>query len=380
MKILLSGGGTGGHITPIVAVAHELKQQQPNCQILYIAERGGKFDELTNSSNTIDKIYNISAGKFRRYYGENIFIKLFDFKTLILNILDFFKFLNGLVQSWFIISREKPNVVFLKGGFVGVPVGLVAAFKKIPIVTHDSDALPGLANRIISRWVNVHATALPAKYYSYDHNKVKPVGVLVEHNYQYVTKTQLKEFKSHLGYPDDSFIILVTGGSSGAEKINKAIVSIIDDLLRQFPNLYIIHQVGKGKKDVYGQYRHKRLNILEFLNPMYEYMGAADLVVTRSSGNTMAELGVQGKPCIAIPNAKLTGGHQTKNAEILKKQNAALVIDENKLYDEQQGLKKNIMVLINDEKLRSELSTNLRSITIVGAASKLARLLLQESR
>ncbi len=302
-----------------------------------------------------------------------------DIKTNLLNIRDVIYVAIGTVQAWFTLGKIKPDVVFLKGGFVGVPIGLAAAARNIPMITHDSDALPGLANRLVSRWVAVHATALPAQYYKYPPDKVRPVGVLVEHDDQPVTPSLQAQYKQKLGIDSAYKVLLITGASSGAVRLNEAVVSFVHELLQANSDLYIIHQVGKGKAGVYGDIRHARLNIQEFLHPMYLYMGAADVVVTRASGNTIAELGVQGKACIAIPNPDLTGGHQLKNAALLEQQGAARVIKEPDLYDPNKGLLAAIQQLLSDEAQRKQLASKLQQITIQGAAQKLAQLLVDQT-
>lgn len=376
----MTGGGTGGHITPILAVAHELKALQPDCITIYVGERGSKFTELTKNHPAIEEVYAISAGKLRRYHGESWLRRLADVKTNVLNLRDGFKVAKGVWEALRLLRRTKPDIVFLKGGFVGVPVGLAAAFLHLPIVTHDSDALPGLANRLVSRWASLHATALPAKYYPYPENKVRPVGVLVEHSYVPVdAKLQLK-YKQELGLPGDSVILLTTGGSSGAQRINKVMVKIADGLLHDNEKLYIIHQAGKGKSDVYGTYKHARLQVLEFLSPMYVYMGAADVVIARASGNTIAELGTQGKACIVIPNPDLTGGHQLKNAERLEEQGAAIVVQESQLYESQQELLSVLKQLLDDKEVRDVLGGKLQNITIKNAAKNLAILIIETAK
>lgn len=291
------------------------------------------------------------------------------------NLIDLFRIFIGIIQAWIMLGRIKPNVVFQKGGFVGVPVSLAAAIRKIPIVTHDSDALPGLANQLVSKWASLHATALPANYYSYDNSKTVQVGVLVEHNYQKITSKIQSDYKHKLGIKNDEILMVVTGGSSGAENINNAMVSNVLTLLDDNPNLKIIHQVGKGKLHTYNNIQHDRLQLLEFLSPMYMFLGAADIVICRTSANTIAELGIQAKPVITIPSEYLAGGHQIKNAKILEEQGAAIVIYEDKLYDLQQGLSAKINSLLRNKELRNTLSKKLESMSISGSANKLANIL-----
>ena len=373
--IILSGGGTGGHITPILAVAHALKQQNAALRIVYIGERGGKFAELLDGNKDIDEVQTIFAGKFRRYYGESWVRRLFAVRTNLLNIRDLFYFGIGFLQSIWLVKRIDPDVVFLKGGFVGVPVGLSSALWHKPYVTHDSEALPGLANRIVSRWANYHATGMPAEFYSYPKDKTVHVGVLVGEAYIPVTPQLQAQYRQQLDIPVDGEVLLITGGSLGASAINEAIRHIIPHILEQDPKLYVVHQVGKGKQGIYTGFSHDRLRPLEFLQPMYAYTGASDVVVSRAGANTIAELGVQGKAVIVVPNPKLTGGHQTKNADNLAQKLAIEVVPEAELTG--SALETAITTLFTDVKKRDELGKTLQSITITDAAQKLAKLLLE---
>jgi UDP-N-acetylglucosamine--N-acetylmuramyl-(pentapeptide) pyrophosphoryl-undecaprenol N-acetylglucosamine transferase len=377
MKILLSGGGTGGHITPILAVARELKKLRPDCYIIYVGERGDKFAALSENNPDIDEIKTIHAGKFRRYYGESWLRRLIDIKTNLLNIRDFFYFLLGIFESRPLLGALKPDVVFLKGSFVGLPVGIAAHRKNIPIITHDSDAMPGMANRLVARWATWHATGMPPEFYTYPKEATKYVGVLVGASYQYVDANLQAEYKKQLKIPENSQVLVITGGSGGAGKINEAMSRLVPNLLQENQNLFIIHQIGINKTNVYKGFNHERLKVFELLHPMYVYTGAGDIVVSRAGANTMAELGVQAKACIVIPNPLLTGGHQLKNAEYLEQQGAAMIIDETSLTPEPDSLKHAISDLLNDSIKRRELGDRLNAITVSDAAHKLAMLLLE---
>lgn len=371
--IVLTGGGTGGHITPILAVAHELKKQ--HCTTVYIGERGSKYTELTDNHEAIDQTHAVFSGKYRRYYGESALRRILDIKTNFFNVRDAFLVAIGFVQAWFLLGNLRPSVVFLKGGFVGVPVGLGAAARGIPIVTHDSDVLPGLANRLVGRWARVHAVAMPPETYAYPKDRTVQVGVLVEPAYQAVTPQLQKEYKQSLGLPANAKVLLVTGGSSGATAINRAMQAIALRLLDNYVDLYIVHQVGKGKLADMGKITHPRLQLLEFLQPMHAYMGAADVVVTRASGNTLAELGVQGKPAIAIPSPVLADGHQLRNATFLEEQGMALVVQETELPN---GLGAAISDLLEHQSKSRDLAHKLQQSTRADAAEKLAKLIWEQ--
>lgn len=373
----MTGGGTGGHITPLLAVAHELKRQQPDVHIFYIGERGSKFAELTADHAAIDEVRTIYAGKFRRYHGESLLTRLFDVKTNLLNLRDLFYFAVGTVQGWFLLRKLRPDAILLKGGFVGVPVGLAAAAHNLPFVTHDSDAIPGLANRLVGRWAAIHATALPGEEYAYPKEKVQQVGVLLEPHFRTVSEKEQGEYKASLGLPADKPLLLVTGGSSGAQRLNQAVVKNIDKLLADFPDLRVVHQVGKGKQGVYGSYQHERLKVVEFMRPMYAYTGAADVVVARASANTIAELGAQAKPVIVVASPFLAGGHQLRNAELLEQQQAAISVPESANATDEIRLDGAIRELLADTTKRQSLAKRLHGITITDASAKLAGVLLQ---
>ena len=377
MKILLSGGGTGGHITPILALAHEIKLLNPQACVIYVGEKGSKFEGLTANNPDIDQIYTVRAGKLRRYYGDSALKRLLDVKTNVLNLRDSIYVLIGVPQASRLLAKIKPDVVFLKGGFVGVPIGLAAAKKHIPIITHDSDAVPGLANKLVSKWVKIHATALPPDVYDYPKSKTVQVGVLVEHNYVPVDEALQKTYKQQIGVPVDKPLLLITGASSGAVRINQTIRGCIETLLADRPDLYVIHQVGKDKLAIYEDFSHNRLQVFEFLKPMYIYMGAADLVVARASGNTVAELGIQGKPVIVVPSPFLAGGHQLKNAEVLAGKGAAVVVQEEQMDDAETGLEPTITNLLNDAPHREVLAKNLHEQIIPDSARQLAVIILE---
>lgn len=374
----MTGGGTGGHITPLLAVAEELKRIHPGCEVIYVGEKNSKFGELTKAPQ-FDETYQVSAGKFRRYHSTKWYEKLLDVRTIMLNIRDVFRVGWGLVESWRLLGKVKPDVVFLKGGYVGVPVGLAAASRGLPIVTHDSDAIPGLANRLVGRWAAKHAVALAPENYAYPREKTEQVGVLVEQSYQPVTQKMLREYREELSLPTDAVVLLVTGGSSGARAINEALVQMAPELLEKNPKLVIIHQTGKGKAGCCGEFTHERLKVLEFLRPMASYMGAADLVICRGSANTIAELAVQGKAAIVIPSPYLANGHQLENAAILAEQGSAAVVQESDIRDPEGGLLAVSSRLIGDGVEREKLGEKLAQTAPINAAEKVAKLIIKQA-
>lgn len=373
---MLTGGGTGGHITPILAVAHELKRLNSDAYIVYIGERNSKYAEMTSNNPDIDEIRTVYAGKFRRYHGESWHQRLLDVRTNILNIRDLFYFILGTLQAVFLLKSLNPDVVLLKGGFVGVPTGLASAFWRYPFVTHDSDAVPGLANRLVARWARYNATAMSPDYYNYPPEKVKHVGVLVGDDYHQISEEEQLQLKHEIGIPSHSRLLLVTGGSGGAQTINNAVRSIVSDLLDSTPDLYVIHQVGKGKMGIYKDFQHPRLQVAPLLFPLYQFTGAADLIITRAGANAIAEIGVQGRACIVVPNPLLAGGHQTQNAKYLQEQRAVEVVDEKTIRKDASKLGQQVRKLLENKTRRLDLGKRMNEVTIPDATSKLSMILL----
>src|ERR1035438_5722090 len=141
MTIVLTGGGSGGHITPLLAVAHELKQLQPEVHLVYIGQRGDSLSDIPANHSDIDQVFSVRSGKFRRYSGEGL-KQVVDIPTILKNFRDVGRVSKGYFESHRLLKKIKPDVIFIKGGSSGVPVGLAAASLHIPFVIHDSDAVP----------------------------------------------------------------------------------------------------------------------------------------------------------------------------------------------------------------------------------------------
>ena len=319
--IVLTGAGSGGHITPLLAVAAELKRRQPELKIVYIGQRGDKLGDIPARDPHIDAVYTVRAGKFRRYHGEG-WRQLLDIPTLLKNIRDAFYVLIGIVQSWRLLGRLQPTVIFIKGGFVGVPVGLAAASRHLPYLTHDSDAIPGLANRIIARWAVRHAVALPVNIYPYPASKTVTTGIPLRADFVLVTEARQKAYRAKLRVSEHAKLLFVIGGGLGSQEVNQAVAEAMPHLLREIKDLHVIHVVGrKNLPDMQADYaahlsaaEQGRVIVSGYVDDVYLYSGAADLIVTRAGATNLAEFAVQGKACIVVPSAFLAGGHQLKNA------------------------------------------------------------------
>jgi UDP-N-acetylglucosamine--N-acetylmuramyl-(pentapeptide) pyrophosphoryl-undecaprenol N-acetylglucosamine transferase len=387
MRIVVTGGGSGGHITPILAVAHELKQIDPKTEIIYIGQTGDSLGDIPAQDPNIDRTLTVRAGKLRRYHGEG-WRQLLDIPTMLKNIRDVFYTIAGIFQSIAKLKALKPDIVFIKGGFVGVPVGFAAALWRIPYITHDSDAIPGLANRLVAPWALLHAVAMPKEVYAYPQDKTVSVGVPISRSFHELSRAEVLQTREKLGLSAYKQVLLITGGGLGAQRVNDAVVSCAPDLLRRYPDLAIVHLAGRAHEDNLRRAYKQRIDagdaarviVKGFVNNLHEYSASADVVITRAGGTSMAEFAAQAKACIVIPNPFLTGGHQLKNAKVLADRKAIALVPEDKIMHDHSALMPPLVELFDNLNRAFELGKRLGVVEQTDAAHTLAMLLLEQAQ
>jgi UDP-N-acetylglucosamine--N-acetylmuramyl-(pentapeptide) pyrophosphoryl-undecaprenol N-acetylglucosamine transferase len=383
MIIILTGGGSGGHITPILAVASALKKLRPEVHIVYIGQKGDGLSDIPMKHPAIDKVYTIPAGKFRRYHDAG-WRQLFDVTTQAKNLRDVGRTLRGLWQSYWLLHRLQPQVIFTRGGFVSVPVALAGALNHVPYITHDSDSTPSLANRLIAHWAVLHAVALPARLYPYSLAKTKMVGIPVSSEYVPVTPKLQDTYRRELELDSYKRILFVTGGGNGSDKLNKVVAASTVSLLSHFSDLAIIHLAGRALEVSLAQdydrlldaSTRQRVIVKGFVDDMYRYSGAADAIVARGGATAIAEFAVQKKACIIIPAPQLIW--QVHHTEALAAQDAVIVLTEHNA-EEAGWLTDVITNLLKDTKKRGELSNNLAKFAHTDTAEQVAMLLLDQA-
>lgn len=310
-KIVLTGGGTAGHVTPNIALIPRL--QSEGYEILYIGSYQGIEKELI--ANEGIPYQGISSGKLRRYFALE-------------NFTDPFRVLKGISQARSILKKYQPDAVFSKGGFVSVPVVLAASSLKIPIIIHESDFSPGLANKISLKFADKICCNFPETLSYLPKGKAVLTGSPIRKE---LFSGDIGEARKYTGFKNQKPVILVIGGSLGSIRINMAVRSLLPELL---PEFNIVHICGKGNTDEtlsdtqgYKQYEYvsKRLKDLFAL---------ADLIISRAGANVLCELLALKKPHILIPlSASASRGDQILNAGSYQKQGFSYVIDEEELAD-----------------------------------------------
>lgn len=404
MKILVVGGGSGGHITPAVAVVREILEKKPRTKIEFWTDRryyknvvkitteigvswGNKVNKEAGKKPYI-RVRKVGAGKLHRYagWGWKDWLKNWQvvLKDLIWgNIVGFLGFMVGLWQSfWRLLwPGHRPDVIFLKGGFVGLPVGLVARLFGIPYVIHESDVVPGLANRLLMKRAKVIATGM-AGLQGVENTVV--VGTPVAPEFKAVGVTQQKNLKKAFGFDPERPLAVVTGGSQGSLNIDNAIKEILPEMLK-FTSVGLVagrkHYEDMVELKKYEEWDRAKLQsnfrLWEFNSAMHELMGAADVVVSRAGATTIAELAALQKAVILIPFERLPGGHQVKNAEKLRDLGAVVMIADERMQQQPGILLNEVRHLVRAPRERADLAAKLHEEARPYAAEKLAEIILK---
>lgn len=326
--IVLTGGGTAGHVTPNIALIPKLKQEGFN--IVYIGSHTGIEKGLIAKENI--RYYGISSGKLRRYRSLE-------------NLKDPFKVVKGLWDAYKILRKVKPKVVFSKGGYVTVPVVLAAKLLNIPVVLHESDITPGLANKIAMKGAKIICVNFPETL-----PHVGKIGVVTG------TPIRAELFKGNkqkglsiCGFKNDKPVLLMMGGSLGSVKINTSLREALPNLLQRFN---IIHICGKGNIDE-ALLQQEGYCQFEYVSDELPHLFAAtDVMLSRAGANALAEVIALGIPHLLVPlSQKASRGDQILNAASTKKQGYSEVLEEEnltkdsliseitKVYDKRQNYK-----------------------------------------
>ncbi len=354
----------------MLAVIASIRKLDQDAEILFVCS-GKEFEiDLLKKSGINYKI--IPSGKFRRY-GRGL-KELIDFKTQLQNIKDLSKTLSGYKYSRKIIKQFKPDVVFIKGGHVGLPIGIAAARLKIPYIIHESDAVMGKANSLLSKKASVVAVSFPVEAYSQVSNpNLYFTGNPVRPEY-YVNSTEGLE-KPKEQKPN----IFIFAGSQGAEAINSMVFENIELILKSFDVLHITGESGVERA------RFIKHRLPKELKKSYEPHGFlsdemvaaykwSDIVVARAGMNSLSEIAAMSKPAIIIPLPSSTNNHQFKNAEFLAKQGAIRMLDQSKI--EGKGLVNEISKLANDGKAMNYLSSSIHKFFKPEAGTDLAKIII----
>ncbi len=357
MKVIISGGGTGGHIFPAISIANELSKLDSDIDILFVGAKGKMEMEKVPASGY--KIKGLPVAGFQR-------------RLTYKNITFFYKLASSMFQARKIVKGFNPDVVVGVGGYASGPVLRVATKLKIPTLIQEQNSFPGVTNRILSKKVNTICVAYPDMERFFPKEKIIITGNPVRNNLLTdISKQEAAEF-FNLDYNKKT--VFVTGGSLGAGNINKGILKAIN--IFKDNDIQLIWQTGKYYyNDIISSVsENENIRIMPFVDKMEAAFKIADLVVSRAGASSISEMALLQKAALFIPSSNVSEDHQTKNAMALVKQNAALILKDSEVMDKLGDV---ILNNINNDTLIYNLSKNIKRFARPNAASDIVKNILK---
>ena len=352
-KIIISGGGSGGHIFPAIAIADAIKEKQPDAEFLFVGAKGKMEMEKVPKAG---------------YPIEGLWISGFHRQLTLRNLLFPLKLLSSLLKSWSIISRFRPDVVVGVGGFASGPLLEVATRRGIPSLIQEQNSYAGVTNRLLAKKVDKVCVAYPGMERFFPEEKIILAGNPVRKALQ-ESLVSREEGARYFGLDPERPILLVFGGSLGARSINQAMASNVA-ALKERPEVQMLWQYGQLYEEQFGQCETAHLPNVKaqpFIDRMAYAM--ADVIICRSGALAISELYFAGKPAIFIPSPNVAEDHQTMNAMALVDAGAAWVVRD----DEARELAiVKALELLNDKNARTQLSENIRKLAMPDAAARIA--------
>ncbi|MCL2704228.1 MAG: undecaprenyldiphospho-muramoylpentapeptide beta-N-acetylglucosaminyltransferase [Defluviitaleaceae bacterium] len=348
-KIILTGGGSAGHVTPNLALAPVLREA--GFDVEYIGGKNGMERALVEQAGI--PYHGISTGKLRRD-------KLLSLK----NLSDMFGAAAGVGDSIKVMKKVKPDIIFSKGGFVGLPVAIAARMRRVPLVLHESDLSSGLANRLSMGFAKAICASFPETMQSLPPRKAVLTGNPIRKE---LLAGNADKGRSLCGFAGNKPVILMMGGSLGSERLNNALISALPKLLQKYD---IIHICGRGKMD--GGLKQTGYAAFEYLgNGLGDVLDLADVIVSRAGSNALNEFLALRKPSLLIPLARATRGDQIQNARSFAERGFAMVLDEQALTSD--ALTANIDSLYRK---RHDFILNMEKSPVSNAANEVVKVIL----
>jgi len=342
LKFILSGGGTGGHIYPAIAIANELKSRFPDAEFLFVGAKDKmEMQKVPQSGYAIEGLW--IAGLQRKLTLQNAMFPL--------------KLVSSLLKSRKIIKKFKPDVVIGTGGFASGPLLQTANTLNIPTVIQEQNSYPGITNKLLSKKANAICVAYENLEQFFPKNKIVFTGNPVRQDILDIDSKR-SEALSYFNLDENKKTLLVIGGSLGARRINQLIAKEIDFLRNN--NLQIIWQCGNLYMADYKHFSEvENVQVVSFIDRMDLIYAAADFVISRAGASSVSELCLVGKPTIFIPSPNVAEDHQTKNAKAIVDKNGALLIKESELDEKFESV---FNKLIHDENLQKSLSEIMKKL------------------
>jgi len=351
VNILISGGGTGGHIYPAIAIANELKKRNSKAKFLFVGAQGRMEMEKVPQAG---------------YPIQGLWITGIQRKLTLKNLMFPFKLMSSLYKANKIIKSFKPNVVIGTGGFASGPTLHMAIKKGIPTLVQEQNSYPGITNKLLGKRASTICVAYDGLERFFPIDKIVKTGNPVRQDLLEITDKRI-EAQQIYKLSSTQKTLLVLGGSLGARAINQLLEREINWLVEK--NVQVIWQTGKFYFDEYRQFEKlKGVQTFEFISTMDLAYAAADIIISRAGASSISELCIVGKPVIFIPSPNVAEDHQTKNAMAVKTKNAAILINENEL----SNFKKQFESLLQSQEKQDELGKNIKLLALPNATEHIA--------
>jgi UDP-N-acetylglucosamine--N-acetylmuramyl-(pentapeptide) pyrophosphoryl-undecaprenol N-acetylglucosamine transferase len=346
-KFILSGGGTGGHIYPAIAIANELKSRFPDAEFLFVGAKDKmEMQKVPQAGYAIKGLW--IAGLQRKLTFQNAMFPI--------------KLISSLLKSRTIIKGFKPDVVIGTGGFASGPLLQMANSMGIPTVIQEQNSFPGITNKLLSKKANKICVAYENLERFFPKGKMVLTGNPVRQDLIDIESKRAEAIK-YFNLDANKKTLLVLGGSLGARRVNQLIEKELQNITDL--NIQVIWQCGKLYLEDYKKYDKKEnVQVLAFIDRMDLVYAAADVVISRAGASSVSELSIVGKPVIFIPSPNVAEDHQTKNAQAIVDKNGALMIKESELEASFSAVFNH---LIQDENQQNQLSQNIKKIAKVNA-------------
>lgn len=345
-KFILSGGGTGGHIYPAIAIANELKAKFPDAEFLFVgAQDKMEMQKVPQAGYEIKGLW--IAGLQRKLTLQNLMFPL--------------KLATSLLESRRIIKQFKPNVVIGTGGFASGPLLQAAGGAGIPTVIQEQNSFPGITNKILSKKANAICVAYQNLERFFPKEKIVLTGNPVRQDLIDI-ESKRDEAIAFYGLNPNKKTLLVLGGSLGARRVNQLIEKELESILSQ--DVQVIWQCGKLYFEEYKKHNQQNVRVVDFIERMDFVYAAADVIISRAGASSVSELCIVGKPVIFIPSPNVAEDHQTKNAQAIVDANGAILLKESEL-DSQFSIV--FEALLKDEEKQKQLSANIKKLAMPNA-------------
>ncbi len=354
-KILISGGGTGGHIFPAIAIANKIRDKYPESEILFVGAKGRMEMEKVPAAG-----YDI----------EGLRISGFQRKLTVDNLSFPFKLMGSLCKASRIVKKFKPDVAVGTGGYASGPLLYMASRKKVPTLILEQNSYPGVTNKILGKTVDTICVAYPGMEKYFPEEKIVITGSPLRKEILNIKVTK-KEALEFFGLKEELPVLLIIGGSQGAKGINDAIKENLDKIVAT--GVQVIWQTGKlsykeAKERAEKSPFSERIKVLEFISEMDKAYAACDMIVSRAGAIALAEIVVVGKPAIFIPLPSAAEDHQTKNALTLTESGAAILLPEK---EAKEKIADTINSLVNSREKRKSIESNLKKFRTGDATEKI---------